>query len=69
MKNTWRYVSIPEMGEFLSPFSSVQYRAIGFTGAFGRSERRNLFGRVDGAIFDSIVPDRCKYIIVGFAKK
>jgi hypothetical protein len=36
------------MEEFLSPFSKVQYRTVGFADAFGRSERqRNILGLLD----------------------
>jgi SAM-dependent methyltransferase len=67
---SWRYVSISEMKEFLSPFSSVEYRPLGFGGAFGRSElQRNLLGILDGLVFNHIVPDDWKYIIVGVARK
>jgi len=67
---TWRYISIGEMHEFLSPFSSVHYETVGFAGAFGRTElQRNLLGVLDQAILDSIVPKTWRYIVVGVAKK
>jgi SAM-dependent methyltransferase len=68
--NTWRYVSIKEMEEFLGPFSQVHYRTFGFMGALGRSEmQRNALGILDRALFNVAVPERWKYIIVGVAKK
>jgi SAM-dependent methyltransferase len=67
---TWRYVSVAEMREFLSPFSSVHYRTVGFAGAFGRTEsHRNLLGLLDQAAFNYLVPATWRYIIVGVAKK
>jgi SAM-dependent methyltransferase len=67
---TWRYISIAEMDEFLAPFDNVEYRAVGFAGAFGRSElQRNLLGILDNAVFNYTVPDRWKYIIIGVARK
>jgi hypothetical protein len=43
-----RYISVAEMEGFLSSFSKVQYRTVGFAGAFGRSERqRNILGLLD----------------------
>lgn len=67
---TWRYVSIPEMRQFLSSFSHVEYRTLGFTGAFGQGEtQRNLFGILDQAILNHIVPENWRYIIVGIARK
>src|SRR5262245_50191350 len=68
--NTWRYVSVAEMEEFLSPFSNVQYRTIGFAGAFGRSERqRNILGLLDQTIFNYTTPNAWRYIMVGIARK
>jgi SAM-dependent methyltransferase len=68
--NTWRYVSIEEMEEFLRPFSEVHYRTFGFIGALGRSElQRNVLSILDKSVFNVAVPDRWKYIIVGVAKK
>jgi SAM-dependent methyltransferase len=67
---TWRYVSIAEMQEFLSPFSSVHYKTVGFTAAFGRSElQRNALAVLDRAIVDYLVPETWRYIVVGVAKK
>jgi hypothetical protein len=66
----WRYVSIFEMKEFLSPFSSESHATFGFTGAFGRTEsQRNCLGFLDQTIFDRLVPDKWNYIIAGVAKK
>jgi 2-polyprenyl-3-methyl-5-hydroxy-6-metoxy-1,4-benzoquinol methylase len=67
---TWRYLTIEEMNEFLTPFSRVQHRIIGFTGAFGRTEaQRNLLALGDKLIFERIVPESWKYIIAGVARK
>jgi len=68
--NTWRYVSIAEMEEFLQPFARVQYRTFGFVGTLGRSEpQRNLLGILDKAVFNIAMPEHWKYIIVGVARK
>jgi len=65
----WRYVTIPEMLEYLSPFSDVQYTTAGFTAAFGRMELvRKLLGYVDMAT-DRIVPPSWRYIMIGIARK
>jgi hypothetical protein len=66
----WRYVFVAEMEEFLSPFSNVQYRTIGFSGAFGRSERqRKILGILDQTIFNYTIPNAWRYIMVGVARK
>lgn len=66
----WRYVSVAEMEEFLSPFSQVQFFTSGFAGAFGRNEtQRNWLGRLDQILFGHLVPSSWKYIIAGVAKK
>jgi SAM-dependent methyltransferase len=67
---TWRYVTIEEMNEFLAPFSEKKLRTIGFAGTFGRSEaQRNLLALGDRLIFERIVPESWKYIIAGVARK
>lgn len=67
---TWRYVTIEEMNEFLAPFSERKLRTIGFAGTFGRSEaQRNLLALGDRLIFERIVPESWKYIIAGVARK
>lgn len=66
----WRYVSIEEMKEFLSQFSTVSTCAIGFAGTLGRSERqRSSLGVVDRLFFDHVIPEQWKYILIGVAKK
>jgi SAM-dependent methyltransferase len=67
---SWRYVSIPEMLEFLAPFAHVEYRVVGFAGAFGQNElQRNVLAILDRKVLDRIVPDSWRYIIVGIARK
>jgi len=66
----WRYVSVAEMEDFLSLFSRVRYCTVGFAGAFGRSEiQREVFGILDHAVLDHVVPEDWKYIIIGVATK
>jgi SAM-dependent methyltransferase len=66
----WRYVSIAEMQEFLSPFSSVSTRTLGFAGTFGRSEKqRNALGIFDRLVLNRLTPSRWRYILLGVAKK
>lgn len=66
----WRYVSVAEMEEFLTPFSQVRLATTGFTGAFGRSEtQRDWLGRIDKVLFEHLVPSSWKYIIMGVARK
>ena len=66
----WRYVSVADMEEFLSPFSQVNLFTIGFAGAFGRNEaQRSCLGLFDKVLFDHLVPRNWKYIIAGVAKK
>lgn len=68
--NWWRYVTIDEMKEFLSPFSETELCTIGFAGTFGRTEtQRDWLARCDKALFEHIVPDSWKYIIAGVARK
>jgi len=66
----WRYVSVAEMKEFLSPFSDFHYRTLGFAGTFGRREiQRNILGFVDQTLLNHLVPEAWRYIMVGVARK
>jgi SAM-dependent methyltransferase len=65
----WRYPSVAEMLEFLSPFSSVRFITVGFLGAFGRSERQRAFlGGLDRLGVDRLVPRRWRYVMIGLAR-
>jgi SAM-dependent methyltransferase len=66
----WRYVSIPEMLEYLSPFASIDYDTTGFSGLFGRSPALSrALGKADGAFFDKVAPPHWRYIMFGVARK
>ncbi len=66
----WRYVTEPEVGDFLAPFASSRLATFGFAGAFGRTEgQRTSLARVDLAGLDRLVPDRWNYIVAGVATK
>lgn len=67
---TWRYVSIKEMNELLSVFSSYQIKTTGVLGAFGRNEsQRNLLSKIDEFILNKVCPDNWNYICYGIAEK
>jgi SAM-dependent methyltransferase len=66
----WRYVSLDEMKEFLSPFRRHACRTTGFLGVFGRGGApRNLLGALDRTLFNHVVPERWRYVVIGTAKK
>lgn len=68
--NMWRYITIEEMDDFLTPFSQKKLRLNGFAGTFGRTEwQRNLLALGDRILFERIVPEKWKYIIAGVAVK
>jgi len=68
--DSWRYVTLAEVDEFLSNFTNVQIRTTGVLGAFGRTERqRRAFGAIDQTIVNRITPARWKYIVFGIAEK
>ncbi len=67
---SWRYVTLSEMAEFLKAFSNVEIRTTGVLGAFGRTERqRHLFAGIDQAVLNRVTPARWKYIVYGIAQK
>lgn len=66
----WRYLSIPEIEEFLNPFSYKKFLLTGFLAALGRNEKqREILGLIDNLCVNKITPNNWKYIVVGLAKK
>jgi SAM-dependent methyltransferase len=66
----WSYADIPEMQSLLRPFAHVDYRTVGFLGAFGRSEtQRRWLSAFDGSALASRVPEDWRYIMYGIATK
>ncbi len=66
----WRYLSLKEMNGFLKDFSSVEIKATGVLGTFGRTERqRNFLSAIDQLILNRICPASWKYICYGVAVK
>lgn len=67
--SSWRYVSIAEILLFCNMFSHIEYKCLGFLGAFGRTEKqRCILGLID-RYFDRFLPDNMKYIISVAAQK
>jgi SAM-dependent methyltransferase len=55
--NTWRCVTIHELLECFSMFSTFSYKTVGFLGALGRSPfQRRVLGMIDRIIADKMVP-------------
>ena len=66
----WRYITEPEMKLLLNKFENVCFDIIGFSGAFGRTEKqRKILGIADYYFFEKIVPNTWKYILLGAARK
>jgi SAM-dependent methyltransferase len=66
----WRYVSVDDLLEFLTPFASVSWRTVGVLGAFGRNERqRVVLGTMDRLFMNALVPAGWRYIAIGVARK
>lgn len=69
-ENYWRYLSIKEMKECLSIFSSYELKTTGVLGTFGRNEaQRNILSTFDSAVLNKLSPDKWKYIAYGIAEK
>jgi SAM-dependent methyltransferase len=67
---SWRYISLNELGRFLSPFKDYKYKTTGFLAAFGRTEcQRNTLSYIDQFAFNYICPNHWKYIVYGIAEK
>jgi SAM-dependent methyltransferase len=66
----WRYVSIGDLIDFLSPFAAVHLDASGVLGAFGRTEQqRSILSRADRLLMNAIVPAAWRYIAIGVASR
>jgi len=67
---SWRYVSLDEMHDFLKIFSSKEIHTTGFLGALGRSEsQRQMLAKADNIVFNKVVPKNWNYIAYGIATK
>jgi SAM-dependent methyltransferase len=66
---SWSYVDLEEMRSLLRLFSRVEYRTIGFFGAFGRSEQQRRLLSVFDRSADVVIPERWRYIVYGIATK
>lgn len=65
----WNYLHIEEVDSLLSEFSKVNYKTVGFLGAFGQSEsQRKVLGKID-RFLDPILNKNLKYIVIGIAEK
>jgi SAM-dependent methyltransferase len=68
--STWRYVSINELKECLSHFSSYELKTTGFLATLGRSEgQRKFLATADNLFWNHVSPAHWKYIAYGVAQK
>lgn len=66
----WRYLSVEEMLQLLSPFRTLDYAVSGVFASFGRGERqRRILASVDDLVANRLTPTNWKYIIYGVAVK
>ena len=66
---SWRYVSIEEMKEFCLAFKEFKYSTAGILACLGQTEsHRRSFAELD-KILSVFVPDSCRYVIFGYARK
>lgn len=65
----WNYLKINEMNWLFEDFKTINYKTVGFFGAFGRSEaQRSLFGKID-TVIDPALGKKVQYILIGVAEK
>lgn len=68
--DSWRYVTLGELRQFLHPFTTLDLKAWGFLAALGRTERqRRHLSSLDIALFNRIVPAPWRYIAMAAARK
>ncbi|MER6489542.1 MULTISPECIES: class I SAM-dependent methyltransferase [Streptomyces] len=69
-RSGWRYVSLGELGDLLSPFDDVDCTTLGVLGLLGRSEpQRRALGALDRTLVERVVPESSRYIVAGVARK
>ncbi|CAN5148447.1 hypothetical protein BH20ACT13_BH20ACT13_10710 [soil metagenome] len=65
----WHYFSRGEIAELMSPFASLETRAVGLFGLLGRSERqRRALGALDRSL-EPFTPSSWRYVIFGVARR
>ena len=65
----WNYLKYNEIEKKFSSYSKLEYITVGFWGTFGRTEtQRNLLGKIDN-LFEKIIPESKRYIVIGIAEK
>ncbi|MFN6037540.1 MAG: class I SAM-dependent methyltransferase [Bacteroidota bacterium] len=68
--DSWRYINLEEMKEFLFPFSSYKIHTAGVLATLGRSEtQRNILNAFDNIFLNHLVSDEGKYMCYGIAVK
>lgn len=65
----WNYLKMRKVDSLFSIFTKVEYKSVGFLGAFGRSEnQRRILGRID-RMTDLFIPENQRYILIGIAER
>lgn len=65
----WNYLEFDEIEPLFKSFEKINYRTIGFFGAFGRSERqRKILSYLD-RFLHPLIPKKKRYIVYGIAHK
>ena len=65
----WNYLKLGEIPGIFKQYRTVTYTTVGFLGCMGRNElQRNLLGQVD-SVFEKLIPERSRYIVIGIAIK
>ncbi len=68
--DSWRYVSLAELSEYLSIFSSFELKSTGVLSSFGRNEaQRRALAKFDQLGLNQLSPGSWKYIGYGIAQK
>lgn len=65
----WRYISLDELNDFLSPFSDKKIKTTGFLATFGRSEKQKKALSILDDLGPNCLPKKWRYMVYGIAKK
>ena len=65
----WRYVTLSEMKEFLSPFKAADINANGFFTAFAKTNKLKYMAYLVDRIMVPVIPKSQRYVMYGIAVK
>ena len=65
----WNYLKLRDIVSMFSSYKSLNYKTVGFFGAFGKTEnQRQLYGKID-TLIERLIAKSNRYVMIGIAEK